>query len=454
MQDKPTSIKLTLEQRKMILQLMNYSYTIPPEYHKCLAEAIKRNATKNLSDETVQRMVEKSQSIAQSGFLLRDDSISLFRGKFAEWLACIEYNAMKNSGSVIMTIVNPDETSKADLLHFIKVGDEFKAVPGPDIKSGGSTYVFNQWKKIVLDRHDIPMVDFDGVLTTDEGLRQLKESERIELEQLYERYPRKQPIPSMWSKQDELRLRMDYFKEVLETEGNFEYSPEIVKILKSKLANKTNDVLPQSDWTEFNKKCKEIFKDFNPDDLNFQEDNNKTSDELNKSNDLNKPNNSSKSNDVKHIKNSFVKTTKKVPWKRIAKNALKGLIIVGTFSGAYKFGSKVIKMDKNTINNFKKAIKIDKKTINSIKKSIKIDKNTINGVKKAIKPDESTINLIKDAISDIPMSMESSENIVSNISKAPLNGTHASPIQHVVSSYTRKNGTKVNSYIRGGKKQL
>jgi len=39
------SIKLTLEQRKLIIQMMNYSYTIPQEYHKCVADAIKKYAT-------------------------------------------------------------------------------------------------------------------------------------------------------------------------------------------------------------------------------------------------------------------------------------------------------------------------------------------------------------------------------------------------------------------------
>ena len=36
------SITLTLEQRRLILELMNYSYTIPEEYHECVAEAIKK----------------------------------------------------------------------------------------------------------------------------------------------------------------------------------------------------------------------------------------------------------------------------------------------------------------------------------------------------------------------------------------------------------------------------
>lgn len=257
-----TSIKLTLEQRKLILELLNYSYIIPPEYQKCVAKAIKDNATTALSDRAIHRMVTKSQNVASSGFLLRENSIDLFRGKFAEWLACIEYNAFKNSSSVVMIIINPDPTSKADLLHFIMVGDEFRAVKGPDIKTGGSTYVFNQWKKIVLSRHDIPMVDFDGVLTTEEGLKQLTKTQREEFDRLSEQYPRKKPLPSLFSKQDELRLRIDYFKSVLDVEESFQYTPEVATLLRTALAGQCEKKLPQSDWLEFNRNCKEIFRDF------------------------------------------------------------------------------------------------------------------------------------------------------------------------------------------------
>lgn len=34
-----------------------------------------------------------------------------------EWLVCAEYNALKNKGDVVVISINPDPTSKADLLH-------------------------------------------------------------------------------------------------------------------------------------------------------------------------------------------------------------------------------------------------------------------------------------------------------------------------------------------------
>lgn len=423
-----TSIKLTLEQRKLILQLMNYSYTIPQEYHDCVAEAIKKYATKSYTDEAVKKMVQKSQSVANSGFLLREDTLSLFRGKFAEWLACIEYNSLKNSGSVIMTIVNPDETSKADLLHFIKVGDEFKAVAGPDIKSGGSTYVFNQWKKIVTSRYDIPMVDFDDVLTTEEGLKQLTKGQRAEFDELCKQYPKKNPIPSAWSNQDELRLRMDYFKSVLEIEGSFEYSPEIVPLLKKALANQANEKLQELDWTEFNKKCKEIFKepDFSVDDIH-ETIPIKEEDRVN----------TGQQTDAKPIyvgkgRTKGIAETDSLLNKAVSlvANAPKPIKVLLAASGLAVAGGVAYKANPE---GAKKAIKMvgigfDKK-IKS--KPVTTNPNQVRNIAKE------TVKTITEVVKDVDIVEEGVKR--------------ASPIEHLVRGYTKANGTVVGSYPRGGK---
>ena len=147
-------LNINIGQREYLLEILNYEYDIPDEFHECVKDAIKKYATNSkYSEEAIYSMLGKPQSMAASIGAIRDNNLSLFRGKFAEWLACIEYNALRNKGNVIITIINPDTTSKADLLHIIKKGDKYEAIPGPDIKCGGSTYVFNQWKKIVNSRY-------------------------------------------------------------------------------------------------------------------------------------------------------------------------------------------------------------------------------------------------------------------------------------------------------------
>lgn len=383
-----TSFKLTLEQRKLILQLMNYSYTIPDEFQPCVAEAIRKYATQNYSDEAISKMVTKSQNIANSGFLLREDSVALFRGKFAEWLACIEYNALKNSGSVIMTIVNPDESSKADLLHFIKVGDEFKAVAGPDIKSGGSTYVFNQWKKIVTSRHDIPMVDFDNILTTESGLKQLSKKQREEFEMLSAQYPKKKPIPTRWDKQAELRLRTDYFKELLNIEDNFQYTPEVSILLKEALKKQGQKKLPEADWSNFNKKCKEIF---NSADFTSPVKNKNIED--------------SKAVEIDIINPNVGKITNP---KKIIENAVKYGLITAAVTGV-AYAGVVVAKNPEICKNFFEGIFNNRKNIN-------------------------------------PKSASSIKDFL----KAPSQEIiRKPPIAHEVSGYIRRNGTKVAPYLRG-----
>ncbi|MEQ6050779.1 hypothetical protein U2I53_17120 [Lysinibacillus capsici] len=259
-------MNISIGQREYLLEILNYEYVIPNEFHGCIKDAMKKYATNSrYSEATIDSMLKKPQSMATSIGAIRDNNLSLFRGKFAEWLACIEYNALKNKGIVLMTIINPDPTSKADLLHIIKKGDKYEAIPGPDIKCGGSTYVFNQWNKIVNSRYDIPMVDMDDILTTEEGLRMLTAKQREKFEQLKQVYPKKKPIKSEWSKQDINRLMMDYLKYVSDgiTPADLEDTPFVASKesrdrIRAKLSKLPGKIENRSSWDEFCKKASEL----------------------------------------------------------------------------------------------------------------------------------------------------------------------------------------------------
>ena len=259
-------MNINIGQREYLLELLNYEYVIPDEFHTCVKDAIKKYATNSkYSEEAIDSMLKKPQSMASSIGAIRDNNLSLFRGKFAEWLVCIEYNALKNKGNVLMTIINPDSTSKADLLHIIEKGDKYEAIPGPDIKCGGSTYVLNQWNKIVNSRYDIPMVDMDGILTTEEGLKMLTDKQREKFEQLKQVHPKKKPIKSEWNKQDINRLMMDYLKYVSDdiTPADSEDKPFVASKenrdrIKDKLSKLSSKIENRSSWDEFCKKASEL----------------------------------------------------------------------------------------------------------------------------------------------------------------------------------------------------
>ena len=71
---------------------------------------------------------------------------------FTEWIIALNYNTFVNEGNVVMTIVNPDPTSKCDLLHIVKVGDNYNCYPGPDVKTGSADYLLNQLKRICNEK--------------------------------------------------------------------------------------------------------------------------------------------------------------------------------------------------------------------------------------------------------------------------------------------------------------
>lgn len=259
---------LIVEKRERLVQLLASEYIVPNEFIDCVRAAIKQYATKNYSDEAIDKMVNTPQSLSRALALLRErdgkTDLSLFRGIISEWLVCAEYNALKNKGSVVMTIINTDPSSKADLLHIIDTGKGYKAVSGPDVKSGGSTYVFNQWKKIVLNRYEIPMVDIDGILTTEDGLKQLTKKQRTELEELYAEFPDKRPIVTAWNKSEINRIITDYLKYVEfdllpSTDSELSIKDLSVAIIKEKLYSGEISNSQIYDWGVYSIECRSIF---------------------------------------------------------------------------------------------------------------------------------------------------------------------------------------------------
>ncbi|MCU9533552.1 hypothetical protein [Streptococcus sp. CSL10205-OR2] len=261
---------LTVDKRERLVQLLTSEYTVPEEYIDCVMAAVRQFATKNYSDEVIEKMVRTPQSLSKGLALLRErngkNDLSLFRGIIAEWFVCAEYNALKNKGTVIMTITNPDPSSKADLLHIINTGEGFKAVPGPDVKSGGSTYIFNQWKKIVNERYEIPMVDIEGILTTEEGLKQLTKKQQTEFDELCIQFPSKRPLDTSFDKSDINRVMADYLKFVefdLLPSAESELSVQDINTtkIKEKLYSGIVSNGQSYDWMAYAKESKNIFNE-------------------------------------------------------------------------------------------------------------------------------------------------------------------------------------------------
>ena len=109
------------------------------------------------------------------------------------------------------------------------------------------------------------MVDIDGILTTEEGIKQLTQKQREEFEELSALYPNKRPLDTAFDKADINRVVADYLKYV-----EFNILPSIVSDLSIKDASVSRikeklysgEVLngQSYDWNVYSSESKEILQ--------------------------------------------------------------------------------------------------------------------------------------------------------------------------------------------------
>lgn len=197
----------SLEERDKIVEMLGKEYLIPSSFRDTVKEGIKKYANKNYTDEKLNEFVKEAQS-PKSFFYSINPSLAHFSGYFYEWLMCLDYNSRKNTGNVLLTIVNPDSTSKADLLHIIQTKTGYKCIAGPDVKSGQPSYVLEQYEKLINEKIEIPFIDMCGHLTKNK--EQLKPKQREKLEKLMYDHPRKKPLSPQYDLLQYRQLVSDY----------------------------------------------------------------------------------------------------------------------------------------------------------------------------------------------------------------------------------------------------
>ena len=110
------------------------------------------------------------------------------------------------------------------------------------------------------------MVDVDGVLTSDEGLKQLTSNQKARFEELCKKYPNKKPLATEWNKEDISRVLADYLKYVEfavqpNTDTELSIADINVRNVKEKLYN--NEITSQQtyEWSVFSKETRNIFRE-------------------------------------------------------------------------------------------------------------------------------------------------------------------------------------------------
>ncbi|MGR5863370.1 hypothetical protein ACT7CY_28395 [Bacillus pacificus] len=149
---------LQIIDRDNLCKLFTKSFYIPEPYREAVIQGVINNAN-NITLERATELVSKSFSpidLLKSKNYKEKQGYAIWRGFFTEWIINVQYNSFVNKEPVLMTIVNPDPTSKCDLLHVIKAGDFIKCVAGPDIKTGQINYALDQYERICKSKYDIP----------------------------------------------------------------------------------------------------------------------------------------------------------------------------------------------------------------------------------------------------------------------------------------------------------
>lgn len=202
---------LQMKDRDNLCKLLTKSFYIPEPYRGAVIQGILKNAN-NITPERATELISQSFSpinLLKSKGYKEGQGYAIWRGFFTEWIINVQYNSFVNKEPVLMTIVNPDPTSKCDLLHVIKAGDFIKCVAGPDIKTGQINYALDQYERICKSKYDIPFFDADRNFS-EENIQRLTKRQRERFDNLQKQYPRKKIIHPIFSNQDMIHITYDF----------------------------------------------------------------------------------------------------------------------------------------------------------------------------------------------------------------------------------------------------
>lgn len=233
-----------------LFDLFTFSYTIPIEFRDIVKTAINRYAQPyKHSEETLNRMVNKATSPLDTFKYLGTNkefqfNYNQWKGHLAEWIVCYEYNSITNKGNVVFTFVNPDSSSKADILHIIKVGERYKCIAGPDVKAGQAAYLINELEKVWGHEESIPFYDFYNILSDE---KKLTKKQIFKLNQLKENHPKRRILTPNFNSEEIIKFSNKFLRMV----ANQQTGPTASAVKKARY-NARGTIPKKREWTDFN----------------------------------------------------------------------------------------------------------------------------------------------------------------------------------------------------------
>lgn len=197
--------------------LLFNEYSIPDSDKSEIRKFIRKWATSNLKEPTLDKFINTPQSLLKDlkgqpfgkskskigEYLVNEDINQILAGQIRLIRVPYKRNLVSVKAKYLYTMINPDTNSKVDHIHVwqnIESGKIY-TIPFGDTKvSDNPKYMLPQYKKCI-DR-GVPLVDVTGLFTDPDKIRRLKKTERDRLERL-----NKQAIMRSTSRENELLLR-------------------------------------------------------------------------------------------------------------------------------------------------------------------------------------------------------------------------------------------------------
>ncbi len=381
-----------------IFDLFTFSYSIPIEFREIVKTAINRYAQPyKYSEETLNRMVNKATSPLDTFKYLGTNKESQFnynqwKGHLAEWIVCYEYNSIRNNGNVVFTFVNPDSSSKADSLHIIKVGERYKCIAGPDIKTGQAAYLINQLEKVWSHEGSIPFYDFYNILSDE---KKLTKKQIFKLNQLKEKHPQKVILTPNFNPEEIIKFSNKFLRRV----ANQQTGPT-ASVVKKARQNARDTIPKKREWAAFNY------------DAHLKYSFEKQQETIRRNAEL----------EAQKLLEEVLNRTRSAPVNKKSK----------PMEWLTKIGTKIAKS----------------KPIKYIKDNPEIIEPIVAGATELL------ISALRDSKSSKTSDIEQKDvksPLTDHVPQSKINEefTRKSPVKHEVSPYTRKDGTPVRGYPRG-----
>lgn len=222
-------MNLSLKKRDAIVMLLTYEFSLPYKFIQGYKTGLSGSLDpypwawrrRQFPDEVLFDMARQINSLPIS--LKRPfssnkrETLNVLRQTVEIWLFCIEYNAFYLPKDSQLFTVHPALFMTNDLFHIYKRKIDipirglstYGAVPIPKLCFSGE----HQWQKHFKFRLvDFPVIDTDGVLTTDDAMRRMRRHKREQYQQFCMENPENLPVQTSYSRQAINRILLDYIK--------------------------------------------------------------------------------------------------------------------------------------------------------------------------------------------------------------------------------------------------